>query len=264
MGIQKELVIDLVLTLRSHDNSAVLGPALWAGLAEVGNYFTPGSSSGWLEVPLPTRSREQAIVRPRFRRWYVATAPPPFPLEEQGMDSEFVLVEEGKAREIWERSQQRRTQHDHAILGPGIAAHVTDIAGTALDSAIIVVDRELIPPPDWRYVLWSSFPGGAVISIAPMDPDYWGAPAPHSRRKQEIKQGMRAAALCVAGTRIGLSRCENPGCFMFAAVDSVSRLPEMRQLGTEHTVTGLDRGIFPSPDPDPERVTVPLATEGLW
>lgn len=261
MGIQKELVIDMVLTFHSNEASSALGRPLWAGLAEVARYFTPSSPGRWLEVPLPTRSREQAIVLPRFRRWYVATAPPPFPLGEDEVDSQFVQLPEERVTETWEGSRLRRTQHDHAVLGPAISACISDIAEVALGSVIVVVDREIVPPSDWRYVLWDSFPGGTVISTAPMDPNYWGAPVPERERKREMKQGMRAAALCIAGTRIGLSRCENPNCFMFGAVDSVSRLPEMRQLGPEHTVMGLERGIFPVSESHPDRVTAPLMPE---
>lgn len=263
MGIQKELVIDLVLTFQVERNSHSLGRALWAGLVEVGRYFTPNVESGRLEVPLPTRSGGQAIVLPRFRRWYVSSDPPPFDLDGGGGEARFVEMSQWRANEVWDGSRLRRTQHDHAALGASISACITDITGVELGSVIIVVDREIVPPTEWRYVLWNSFPGGTVISTAPMDPNYWGTPLPddHPERKLEMKQGVRASALCVTGTRIGLSRCENPNCFMFAAVDSVSRLPEMRQLGPEHTVVGLDRGAFPLSEVDPDQVTAPTMTE---
>jgi hypothetical protein len=258
VGLQKELVIDLVIFLGSPRDSEALGPLLWSALEEVMTYMAPVGDQ-WLQVPLPTRSRSVAMVRPEYRRWYLGEDPPTFDLGHGHERDPHLQLRGDQSDELWGKALQRRSRFGAQALGTGVAALLGEEHGIYGDFVVVVTDRELVPPPDWRYVLWDGFPGGAVISVAPMDPRYWGAAMSDSAlaRRSTVKQGARAAVMSVVGSKIGLSRCENPQCFMFAVVDSVSRLAEMRYLGPEHSVTGLARGVFPVPEIGPGLVTTP-------
>jgi hypothetical protein len=259
VGIEKEHVIDQVLVFKDEEKSAQLGPALWAALEEVSRYFTPNSPDGWLELPLPSTSQGTARVRPVFRRRYVA---PVAPAElEDALGGDYQPLDEKDTMLLWSEAERRNNVYDPVTLGVAISNRF------GLESSIVVVDQEIQPPSNWRYVIWSGYPGGAVISFVPIDPQYWGSSSsqdgPDQDRLNEIKRGVRASAMSVAGSFVGLSRCDNPRCFMFAAVDSVTRLDEMLSLGPEHSVLGLARGAFPPRQEDPNEVATPLtSTEG--
>ncbi len=258
MGLQKELVIDLVILPGSSRDSEAFGPLLWSTLEEVMTYMAPADDR-WLEVPLPTRSRPVALVRPEYRRWYLAHDPPSFDLGEGPLGGHHLRLSDAQSDELWGNAYERRSRFSAEALGTGVATLLGEAHGISGDFVIVVTDRELVPPTDWRYVLWDGFPGGAVISVAPMDPRYWGAAMSASAvaRRSAIKQGARAATMSVVGSKIGLSRCENSNCFMFAVVDSVARLSQMRYLGPEHSVAGLERSVFPEIELNPDEVTFP-------
>jgi hypothetical protein len=118
-------------------------------------------------------------------------------------------------------------------------------------SLLILTDREITPPLDWRYIIWSACSGGTVVSAAPTDPHYWG----ESRsRVATIKHRVRSACLCVVGEWLGLSRCGNERCFLFGDVDCVARLDSMVYLGEEHGLPSLaHRGYSAQPE-DPYAV----------
>jgi hypothetical protein len=72
----------------------------------------------------------------------------------------------------------------------------------------------------------------AVISTAPLDPEYWEIS--DAKRVGTIKDRTRTAVMSLSGTFLGLHRCKNPKCFLFEHVDSVLNLDRMNTLGKEH------------------------------
>lgn len=258
MGLlSAEVTVDLVLLLGSTDSARALGPCQWAALEEVAAYLSPVTASH-LEMPLPTRSGTHARLRPTYRLWWVSTAPD-VPPRTGRADRGVVELDESDADQLWGDALDRRSRFDVQRLGTGTTRLLSERADVTVDYAIVVTDAELVPPSEWRYILWGGFPGGAVVSTAPMDPRYWGASMADDAlaRRQQVKHGTRASVMSVVGSRLGLSRCDNPSCFMFAAVDNVARLAEMRTLGDEHGVIGLARGTFHADDPEPEQVAAP-------
>lgn len=117
---------------------------------------------------------------------------------------------------------------------------------------VIVTDWEITPPPNWRYIIWDGCPEGGVVSVAPTDPHYWRRDDPH--RIARIKHRVRTACLCLVGQFLGLGRCRNERCFLYANVDSVVRLDTMVYLGTEHKLPELARRGFPILTDNPKRV----------
>jgi hypothetical protein len=131
----------------------------------------------------------------------------------------------------------------------------SDVTETRL---MIMIDKPITPPSDWRYIIWDVLPEqqprDAVISIAPLDPAHWGES--ESNRVGTIKDRARTAALTICGAFLGLHRCLNPHCFLYADADSVNALDGMVELGFEHSdelkeLTG--RG-FAAPVGDPTTV----------
>ncbi len=108
------------------------------------------------------------------------------------------------------------------------------------DLLVVITDELITPPPEWRYVIWDLTPSGFVMTIAPLDPEYWGdTSADAAARLTAIKRRTRAALLSILGTALGLRRCDNPECYLFRNVESVVRLDEMRFIGPEHDAKHL-------------------------
>jgi hypothetical protein len=105
--------------------------------------------------------------------------------------------------------------------------------------AVAIVDRPIHPPSGFRYLIWDSVPGGVVVSIATLDPHYWGELVDVEVRAAAVKRRVRAALASVFGTALGLVRCENPSCYLYADVDRVTTLDYFRHVGEEHQVAGL-------------------------
>ena len=127
---------------------------------------------------------------------------------------------------------------------------------------MLVTDVELTPPPDWRYIIWDTFPLGCVVSLAPLDPRYWGERMPHDERVGTIKRRARAAMLAIVGALVGLQRCANDRCYLFADINSVLRLDEMTHLGPEHEVEALAfRGFVDETSPEDAQEVVRLEPE---
>jgi predicted Zn-dependent protease len=120
---------------------------------------------------------------------------------------------------------------------------------------MVITDRPITPPKDWRYIIWDIWlepQRSAVISTVPLDPAYWEIPDP--RRVVTIKNRTRTAAMSVCGTFLGLERCDNPRCFLYTDVGSVTNLDHMVRLGSEHDseIGGLSGHGFQLPDGDPD------------
>src|SRR4029453_2495881 len=134
---------------------------------------------------------------------------------------------------------------DARLLGPKMQSLVKP-SGWSL----VVTDIELTPPPEGRYIIWDQFPLGAVASVAPLDPEYWREPYDSEQQRVVIaKRRVRAACVSIVGALIGLHRCQNESCFLYANVGSVVRLDEMELIGPEHGVAELtNRGFSASED----------------
>ncbi|MEJ7601580.1 MAG: hypothetical protein WKG01_26995 [Kofleriaceae bacterium] len=105
---------------------------------------------------------------------------------------------------------------------------------TPSDSLLIVVNQELSPPPEWRYLLWDTSPTTvtSVISACQMDPYYWSGDV--ADRFAVLQTRLRVAMFSSVGEHLGLSRCDNDACYMRRDVFSVIELDEMRGCCAEH------------------------------
>jgi predicted Zn-dependent protease len=163
-----------------------------------------------------------------------------------------VLSSSGPSAEL---SPSRRRTYDQTHLATIIRKLVDpDKSGEHL---MIITDRPITPPADWRYIIWETDPNtnASVISVSPLDPEYWRDQDP--RRVMRIKTRTRNAALSITGELIGLERCENPACFLFDDVDSVTVLDEMRAFGAEHDLSELVGYGFDEMVSDPTLVQTP-------
>ncbi|WP_164933649.1 hypothetical protein [Bradyrhizobium guangzhouense] len=122
---------------------------------------------------------------------------------------------------------------------------------------MIVTDRLITPPPKWRYIIWETLEmvNASVISATPLDPDYWRDKDPD--RVLTVKKRARAAVLNITGGLIGLKHCDNPACFLFDDVDSVTVLDEMKCIGPEHNLNALDGYGFNDRQKDPTIIEPP-------
>jgi predicted Zn-dependent protease len=136
-------------------------------------------------------------------------------------------------------------------------------AAASVMPLMIITDRPITPPENWRYTIWESWlepQPSAVISTMALDPAYWQIS--DEGRIATIKHRARAAIMSVCGRFLGLHPCGNPRCFLYSPVDSVTNLDLMVRLGDEHSseIAGLSgRGFEPIPrDPNIIQRIVPL------
>jgi hypothetical protein len=166
-----------------------------------------------------------------FERYAITSEGP----HELGFDPggrEHIEVSKPALEELWTAAGGRYSGTvDQAELAQLVRRKLRLKHGAKYE-VVVVTDRDLTPPPDWRYILWDCTTGGWVVSIAAMDPAYWGIRDPS--RAEAIKRRARAACMSVVGQALGLSRCDNEQCFLFSNVDSVTRLDLMNSLGSEH------------------------------
>lgn len=209
-----------VVLLRNESASQELGQLLWATLEEVRLLYDLANGRG------------------TFSRIYVAQTVPES-VSNSAEVAEVLPLAEAKAGwgKLWAPGEQSRRTIDANVL----AVRTQELLGQRAASKIlsIVTDQEITPPPQWRYVIWGGDATATVISTAPIDPRYWGIQTNSQARLQTIKQRVRAACCCVAGAHLDLERCENPQCFMYSSVDSVTNLDEMICIGREHGIPEL-------------------------
>ena len=115
----------------------------------------------------------------------------------------------------------------------------------------IATDQEIRPPDNWRYILWDGVDSDTIISIAAMDPQYWGERAAYAARA--VKHRFRTALINAIGQTIGMARCENEECLEFDNIDSVARLDAMRLMGKEHGLSRLTNFGFAAETATPEK-----------
>jgi predicted Zn-dependent protease len=223
------------LALFDEKSASEYGLALWAALHEVDGLY------------------RLAHAQIEYRRFYIAPVPPNFSSFENisralgkwfpgvqvqtGLNllkHDQVLSSLGPSAEL---SLGRRRTYDQAQLAAVIRKLVDP--NDSGDHLMIITDRPITPPAKWRYIIWEidRKPNTSVISVAPLDPEYWRDKDPN--RVMRIKTRTRNAVLSITGELIGLEHCDNPACFMFDDVDSVTVLDEMYAFGAEHDLLEL-------------------------
>jgi len=238
------------LALFDEKSASEYGLALWATLHEVDRFY------------------RRAHSQIEYRRFYIAPTPPDLSLFESisrafgkwipggqvqsALDllkHDQVLSSSGPSAEL---SHSRRRTYDQAQLAAIVRKLVDpDQSG---DHLMIITDRPITPPPNWRYIIWEIDPNTntSVISVSPLDPEYWRDKDP--KRVMRIKIRTRNAALSITGELIGLERCDNPACFLFDDVYSVTVLDEMSAFGAEHNLSELSGYGFDDMVSDPDFV----------
>jgi predicted Zn-dependent protease len=250
MSILRSINIIQAVALFEEKNASDYGLALWAALHEVDGFYSLS----------PTKIE--------YRRFYIAPSPPNYSL--------FGSLSRAFGKWIPGEQLQSALQllrHDQVIssskpsaeltLGPRRTYDQAQLAATIRnlvdpndsgDHLMVITDRPITPPANWRYIIWETDPSAntSIISVAPLDPEYWRDKDPD--RVTQIKIRARNAALSITGTLIGLKRCGNPVCFLFDDVDSVTVLDDMHELGPEHNLTALSGYGFGDKISDPTRV----------
>jgi hypothetical protein len=243
----KSASIVQVLLLFGETNSRVFGLSLLAMLREIEQFYS-------LLEP-----------KPLFRRFYIS------PFVPSSHVLENIVGEIGGLFGVNTKSPGSLLQHTECIVeiipeDEVLSAHKKTLDQKKIigavkkrlpqlqpkDSLIVFTDRAITPPRNWRYILWD-FPSSrgldGVISVAPMDPQYWRDP--DLNRIATLKYRARSAGLTAIGSLLGLDRCENVECFLFHDVDSVRVLDQMRLIGHEHNVAQLGGLGFSQTTEDP-------------
>src|SRR5689334_19957559 len=199
--------IQQVLLVRHEETLEQFGPALWTMFEEVEKLYN-------LKGPLAD-----------FSRLCLTHHIPP-DLEQRIEEKDLLKLSDHQWSALWSGCQGAYAEtidQDRLAQQLALALAMTD---RPLVNAVILTDQEMTPPPEWRYILFGAAHGGsAVVSLGPMDPEYWGIY--DDDRLGTVKHRARAACMCVTGTALGLHRCENEQCYMFGSVDSVVRLDVM-------------------------------------
>jgi hypothetical protein len=203
--------LSLVLLLRDDEITRELGLMLWIALREAARF--------WKEA-LDVSTRR-----------FLAT-----PVRLSGLD---------RSRRDDERVIRPGTIPDSAWAGPygrytlryepeDIERIVRRYVVRTGDAVVVVTDRELAPPEDWRYMIWDWDEGAryAVISIAPLDPEYWGVR--DKERLQDLKHRVRTAAINAAAPLLGVKWCTRRACLLNEAVTGVGSLDAMIALEPGH------------------------------
>ncbi|HEX8083378.1 MAG TPA: hypothetical protein VF529_03750 [Solirubrobacteraceae bacterium] len=202
-----------VLLLANEDHYEETGPELWEVLADVRAFYGATRGSATHERLCITVGEPPAL----------AEVVPPGERLSLGADGMAALLEAAAG------SFQSTLETGKVITW---AREITARRDIALRSMVVITDQELAPPDGWRYLLWSREHADGVLSIAALDPDYWGIAGAEGWPR--IADRARVGCLCLTGWLAGLERCDNPSCFLFRDVASVLQLDRMKELGPEH------------------------------
>jgi hypothetical protein len=247
-----------VLLLFDETNSRDYGVSLWAALHEVEAFYKQSHSSVAFKrfylssyVPQTTMLDKLAnLGRAMFSSDATRSALALLSQEYDNAGTNIAIP--------LDDSEKKRRNYDQKKLATQIRSL---IPGTSEDyNFVIITDRPITPPPSWRYVIWDTVEikdfCAPVISVAPLDPNYWRDKNPD--RISTIKNRARAACMSVTGSLLNLERCENPACFMFEGVDSVTVLDDMKMVGAEHDCSIIKNKGFTETPADPEMIHPPV------
>jgi hypothetical protein len=228
-----------VMLFRDVDNLTDFGRAVWSALAETAAFYRRANV---------VRSYERFLFHKGYSGDPLRTELPESPED----------ISRSSQSEIWTALQ---SIHPRVYDQERMVGMVRGILGSQRDDArlLICTDERIMPPEGWRYILWDGVGDDVVVSTAPMDSLYWGTKKRNRRpgegvrqRAAYVKHRARAAMLSGTGEQLGLERCDNPGCFLYANVDSVSCLDSMAVLGKEHEEDVLTDWGFAWTDSEPE------------
>ena len=220
-------------------NAHDYGLALWALLHEVERFYRP------------------LDLKRKFARFYISPTAPEKSLLGQflhGLGNVMYGKQVTSALDVLRPTEVIATRdQERAAVGPYgrviEQAKLTEVVRQMIGCSnlpvplMIVTDRAITPPPEWRYVIWAGTSNiDSVLSVAPLDPNFWRERDPH--RILTIKRRARSAALSITGEHLGIRRCDNPECVMFANVDSVTTLDDMTTFGSEHELPELEGREF--------------------
>lgn len=190
-------------------------------------------------LTIPVDDERDIAVQPKFTRAYAGPA---------ALDGEQSALDRSRLRELTREVTLSATEAPGPIRSlvdqRALVALVSEALAIDTTPLVVVTDRPIRPPPNWRYRIWDPVPGGVAISFATLDPRYWGEQLELPERRQAVRRRLRAALCSVLGTCLGLVRCDNPWCFLYADVDRVSRLDNLVHIGEEHRVETLSRRGF--------------------
>jgi hypothetical protein len=246
------LTIIQVLLLFDALNSRDLGLALWAALVEIEQFYNLDKQRAafqryYVSPFVPRRSGPiGSAVRPISSAIRSALGWTPEP--QSALD--YLRQEERRETDL-ARFDPREKPTDGTRFMEYARGLVSETSNPF--PVVVFTDREITPPRDSRYSLWHLMGDNAIISMRPMDPRYWRDQDPN--RGSTIKQRVRAAGLLVTGTLLNFRRCENPHCFLYEDIGSVTTLDFTTELGKEHAVPALaGRGFQSSVVMDPTLV----------
>lgn len=241
--MDRDLVIRVVLLLDAPGTFDVIA---WQAIGEAAALYEV--HGGWLEVSELASS--EVRLTPVIDAVYLGREPmegaesalPPERVEE--------LLRLVEVQNSVKEAPRRGRSSSSLVDAMALVGHVGEAVG-ARGPCVVVHDRPLQPPPDLRYVIWNPVPGGVAVSSAALDPAYWGERADDSQRIDAVRRRLRAALCSVLGSTIGLLRCDNPTCFLFANVSRVTSLDAMVHIGPEHGAPALTGRGFTSAGNDP-------------
>ena len=205
-----------MLVLRNESLAQELSAPLWSALKEVEAFYNAGEP------------------RADFRRVNLSVVATGTAESEGALDTtrDLANLYEG---EFWMTATGKFTRTVDYSKVSRLARTLADVDPSARH--LIVIDRELTPPPEWRYIIFDGDSQGTVVSMAPTDPQYWRNP--RDDRIEIIKHRVRTSCLNAVGMLLGLERCDNPSCLLYDNIDAVTALDGMVALGEEHGLPTL-------------------------
>lgn len=244
--MKEPININMVLFMLENGASRELGPALWAAFKEVEKFYNSDMKRANfrffnLSETMP-EIRDRSIMS-RVQDFFFPGARP----EKKGKEKHEISKEQvSLGKPTPEQLQRIKGKFSRTVDARKVVRFVDELlAEEESDAKIIIIDQELTPPSDWRYIIWS----GRVISTVPTDPRYWGMK--DSDRIAIIKHRVRTVCLLNVGSLFHIGRCLNTDCFLYRNVDSVERLDSMVKLGPEHEIAALEGRGFDILSNDP-------------
>ena len=171
MSPPQPIRITLLLLLGDATTARERGDVLWLALDEVRRLFTRDGAPTTFDIRL-TDGR-LAAVRPEIRMLLLAPTAVPH------VAPEYWLAGGGERasaviRQTLNDVAGSRGGVDHGVLARSVQAQ---LRLDERESLVIVTDYPITPSPNWRYAIWQPVAGGAVLSTAALDPEYWGRTA---------------------------------------------------------------------------------------